>query len=68
MKMTNKELIKQIRSLRGNLFVPVNSKHDTYFVKVVKNDLISTLNPNGEAVFYIDTRPEQPTMHYLDQI
>jgi|APGre2960657444_1045066.scaffolds.fasta_scaffold70118_2 hypothetical protein len=66
--MTNKELIKQIRSLRGNLFVPVNSKHDTYFVKVVKNDLISTLDPNGEAVFSIDTQREQPTMHYLEQI
>ena len=66
--MTNKELIKQIRSLRGNLFVPVNSKHDTYFVKVVKNDLISTLNPNDEAVFYIDTRTDQSTMHYLEQI
>lgn len=65
---TNKDLIKEIRALRGRLFVSVHSRHETHYVKVVKNDLIATLWPEGDAEFYIDTQVNQPNMHYLEPI
>ncbi len=50
--MTNRELTNLIKRTRGSLFVPVNSHHDSYFIRAVKTDVVEILDcgePNETA-------------------
>ena len=37
--MTREEIIREIRSARGEICVEMHNQHDVYYVKVVKSDL-----------------------------
>lgn len=58
--MIAKDLLKAFHARRGPVYVEVMNFHDVYWVQVVKQDLISTIDnkfqPDEDTGFYLDER------------
>jgi len=53
--MDNSALISQIRRTKGPIYATVHGKHETYYIQVVKTDLIAVLKPGQLAPFKLET-------------
>lgn len=54
-RMVRSELVNKLRGFRGEIYADVQNHDDTYWIKVVKSDLIAQMTekfaPNAETGF-----------------